>query len=319
MKLFFGPMSKNVIDCVIQYNEFGLIPSRRQVDFQGGYVNGFTQQSLRDYVGDNVLICRDHGGEYQGSSIDTGIQSFDNDCRQFDIIHIDPWKCHQEYELGLASTISHIKRCYKQNPNVKFEVGTEEAIRPFSSAEIECLLFDLKKQLTTSEFKAIEYVVVQGGVGLDLPNRRNTGQFKPQILKSMIDLCHGFGKKAKEHNGDYLDNDAYVERMKLGLDALNIAPEIAQIETKAIYDTMNIQLRRRFETYCIQSGAWTKWADDSILNSPEKVVITCGHYLFSDPEFIKTKNQLFGIDKYINECIIAYLDNLYAITKNNSV
>ena len=36
-------MSKNVVDLVIEFNgDFGFIPSRRQVDYQGGYVNNWT-------------------------------------------------------------------------------------------------------------------------------------------------------------------------------------------------------------------------------------------------------------------------------------
>ena len=39
MKYFIGPMSKNVVDAVIDFDgSFGFIPSRRQVDYNGGYV-----------------------------------------------------------------------------------------------------------------------------------------------------------------------------------------------------------------------------------------------------------------------------------------
>jgi len=43
-KFFIGPMSKNIVDCIIEYNRgngniFGLIPSRRQIDYNSGYVN----------------------------------------------------------------------------------------------------------------------------------------------------------------------------------------------------------------------------------------------------------------------------------------
>ena len=39
MKYFIGPMSKNVVDAVIEFNSpsIGFIPSRRQLDFIGGY------------------------------------------------------------------------------------------------------------------------------------------------------------------------------------------------------------------------------------------------------------------------------------------
>ena len=60
-KIYFGPMSKNVIDYVSRYDCFGFIPSRRQVDYNGGYVDGLTAETLRSLV-DNRVICRDHGG-----------------------------------------------------------------------------------------------------------------------------------------------------------------------------------------------------------------------------------------------------------------
>ena len=39
-KYFICPMSKNIVDSIIELNSelFGLIPTRRQIDFDGGYV-----------------------------------------------------------------------------------------------------------------------------------------------------------------------------------------------------------------------------------------------------------------------------------------
>ncbi len=39
-QIFIGPMSKNIVDCIIQFCEdkdtsIGLIPSRRQVEYDG--------------------------------------------------------------------------------------------------------------------------------------------------------------------------------------------------------------------------------------------------------------------------------------------
>ena len=44
VKFFIGPMSKNVVDCILQSSQthnIGLIPSRRQLDYCGGYVNNW--------------------------------------------------------------------------------------------------------------------------------------------------------------------------------------------------------------------------------------------------------------------------------------
>ena len=52
----------------------------------------------------------------------------------------------------------------------------------------------------------------------------------------MIEICREFGKKAKEHNGDYLSVDGHRIRSELGLDAINIASEFGQIETICYMD-----------------------------------------------------------------------------------
>ena len=52
-KYYIGPMSQNVVDCVIKHSQqhsIGLIPSRRQVDFSGGYVNGWNTETFSSYV-----------------------------------------------------------------------------------------------------------------------------------------------------------------------------------------------------------------------------------------------------------------------------
>ena len=50
-KFYIGPMSKNVVDAVLEFteetgNKIGFIPSRRQVEYNGGYVNKWTTDSF---------------------------------------------------------------------------------------------------------------------------------------------------------------------------------------------------------------------------------------------------------------------------------
>ena len=89
MKFYIGPVSKNTIDTVIQYsleynNEFVFIPSRRQIEYNGGYVNGFTTKDFTEYVkskNNKILIERDHGGPGQGKIDDDGFESLKEDCK----------------------------------------------------------------------------------------------------------------------------------------------------------------------------------------------------------------------------------------------
>ena len=51
IKFFIGPMSENVVDSVIQFSKdtnskVGLIPSRRQIDYSGGYVNNWKTEKF---------------------------------------------------------------------------------------------------------------------------------------------------------------------------------------------------------------------------------------------------------------------------------
>ena len=165
MKYFIGPMSKNVVDAVIEFDgNFGFIPSRRQVDYNGGYVNEWTTEEFSKYVGGRVIIERDHAGSGQGYIDDDGYESLKTDCENVDIIHIDPWKKYFGYYEGLKHCISNIEFCYYTNRNIKFEISTEEAIRKFTDIELNSLLSDLKFKLVPEIFDNIEYVVVQSGV-----------------------------------------------------------------------------------------------------------------------------------------------------------
>jgi hypothetical protein len=170
-KFFIGPMTKNVVDSVIDFsNEFnislGLIASRRQIEINGGYVNNWTTKEFCEYVREkskNVILVRDHCGPLQGQSEDDGIESFIEDCKYFDIIHLDVWKKYPELDRGIDKTIEFINLGLSINTELFFEIGTEESIRPFQSKEIDRLTSELRSKLETHKFERIKYLVVQSG------------------------------------------------------------------------------------------------------------------------------------------------------------
>jgi len=328
VNFFIGPMSKNVVDAVIEVNKdidlkIGFIPSRRQVEYDGGYVNNWITESFSKYVkskNNSIFIERDHGGPGQGYHNDDGIKSYRMDAKYFDIIHIDPWKKYHNYEDGLEETIKGINLCYSINPDCYYEIGTEEAIRYFSSEELERMVVDLKKFLSEDAFFKIKYVVVQSGVGLNLGEQENTGVFNPDRLQSMVDVCQKYNLLSKEHNGDYLSLQQMKDRFDLGLDAINIAPEFGQFETdiylEIIKDLENYFLEE-FYNICYRSKRWGKWVKDDFNPKQEKdkIIKISGHYVFSNSEFIKLKNEVadtLGIpssqlDERIKEKIKAHL------------
>ena len=329
-KYFIGPMSKNVVDAVIEANQnlkksIGFIPSRRQVEYNGGYVNNWTTKSFSNYVKSydpSILITRDHGGPGQGYSMDDGTDSYKEDANYFDIIHIDPWKKFPDYDAGLEQTIFGIKLCNATNPNCLFEVGTEEAIRVFSESDLSKLLGDLEKNLSKELFLKIKYGVVQSGVGLDLGNQINTGTFDPNRLRKMVEICDSYNILSKEHNGDYLSFDEMETRFEIGLNSINIAPEFGQLETDFFIEILKKTDDKLFEDFyniCFQSKRWEKWVDKSFNPEAEKekVIKISGHYVFSEPNFIILKKKIADcqnidvskLDLMVKEKIKNYLLN----------
>ena len=295
VKFYIGPMSKNVVDAVIEFteeteNEIGFIPSRRQVEYNGGYVNNWTTEQFSDYVNGRVPIERDHGGAGQGYVDDDGYKSFRYDCENFDIIHIDPWKAYPNFDDGLKETLATINYIHNMNPNTLFEVGTEEAIRKFTPDDLDKLLEELSH---FEFFDNIKYAVVQSGVGLDLGKRINTGNFDLDRLKDFIRVCKKWGKLSKEHNGDYLTNEDVKVRFEAGLDSLNIAPEFGQLETLCYLEHMGDDIEDYYKI-CYDSKRWEKWVGDDFIpeDNKEELIKICGHYVLSDKKFLEIKPDI---------------------------
>ena len=317
IKFFIGPMSKNIVDAILEYveetgNKIGLIPSRRQVEYNGGYVNNWTTEQFSKYVNKRTIIKRDHSGPGQGYEEDDGFNSLKEDCKWLDIIHIDPWKKYTSYEEGLKWTIDMINFCYKENPNVKFEVGTEQAIREFESEELNKLLEDLKKSLLPEVFNNIEYLVIQSGTSLK--GTYNTGEYSKGRLEDMVNIANKWNLISKEHNGDYIPAALIKEKMKLGLNSINIAPEFGLLETNTYLNKiLDESLLDKLWKICYDSKRWVKWVDESfdpLVNKRELIKI-CGHYILSTPEFIELKKVFGNIDTEIKSNVKSKLRELY--------
>ena len=276
-KLYIGPMSKNVINAASSF-DVGLIASRRQIDFNSGYVGINTKQFKE--TSSNV-ICRDHGGPNQGTLFDYGYDSLYDDCLYMNIIHIDPWKIAKSINHGIELTIKYINFCYNINPNIEFEIGTEESIYKYDAKEFKLLL-----ELVFANTEAnIKYAVIQSGTKLSEDN--NIGKYDSEQLKEMIKLCKQYSILSKEHNGDFLSDDLIKEKFNLGLDAINIAPEFGHIETQCYLDYFSIEDKEVFYNLCLKHKAkWEKWFN-KIPEDKNKIIKVAGHYVFNDLDFKK--------------------------------
>lgn len=308
-KYFICPMSKNIVDTILEINSdnIGLLPSRRQIDYNGGYVNKWNTESFYRYVKNkkHLYIERDHGGPNQGSERDDGYDSFKYDSKYFNILHIDPWKKTKTLKTGIKETIKYLKFIHSHNPAIKFEIGTEESIRKINEVELIEIIETIKDNVSDEIFNNIELIVIQSGVGLDLINRKNIGNFDLNRLKNMIEVGKLYGKKTKEHNGDYLNYDEFKLRFDHGLDSINIGPQIAQIETEIYLEHMSQKNIDEFYDLCLQSKKWEKWVNkDFDLKNKKNLIMVCGHYLFSNNEFLKIKNKISeDIDKKIHDTL----------------
>jgi hypothetical protein len=314
VKLFVGPVSKNVVDSVIEYCEenkvsIGLIPSRRQIDDNHGYVNGWTTKTFSEYVKnrtDRVILERDHGGPNQGDESDSGFKSFYEDVRYFDILHIDPFKRSNNIDEAIELTNLFTTNILDKFPNCKFEVATEESICPELKNPKQ-----LQRFLEGINLNSVIYVVIQSGTKLF--KTYNIGIYDRDNLKTLIGICKQFNLLTKEHNGDYLDEKVIQEKMSLGLDAINIAPEFGNIETKVILEQLNdIQFEKMF-TLCLESNRWKKWvqSDYNPYENKKELIEIAGHYIFSHPEFLELKNQLYNIDSKIKSTIKTKIHSLF--------
>ncbi len=320
-KIYIGPMSKNVVDAVIDVastsNPIGLIPSRRQVDFTRGYVNYWTTQDFSSYVkskNSNVILERDHGGPNQGTNFDYGFDSFYDDTKCLDIIHVDPWKTALSLEDGAAKTKEYILFCYKHNPNIYFEVGTEESIFKYEAEHLSYLLNYLYENLPEHIFTRIKYAVIQSGTSLK--GIVNTGNYSENRLQEMLKICSSFNIMSKEHNGDFLTEQLVSDKFKAGLDAINIAPEFGQMETNAYLESIHSynrdDLLTQFFHICFLSGKWKKWVPTNFdpFENREELIKICGHYVLSTPEFVKIKMFCPGVDADVQKRIKRKLNNL---------
>ena len=317
VKYFIGPMSKNIVDAIVEFctntgNTIGLIPSRRQVEWDGGYVNNWTTEEFSKYV-TTLPLQRDHGGPGQGNNDDDGYESLAYDAKHLQLIHIDPWKKYPEYVDGLEQTIKMIKFAYSINPQLIFEIGTEEAIRPFEAKELDQLVLDLWNALPKEICSNIKYLVIQSGTSLKGTNQ--TGHYNSQRLLDMITVAKKHNLISKEHNGDYIPVSIIKEKFNLGLDSINIAPEFGLIETQTyINEIGNSDLFDRYWQICYDSKKWVKWVNSEFnpYTNKKELVEICGHYVLSYPEFISDiKSKFPDIDKKIKINVTKKLNELY--------
>ena len=288
-KFFIGPMSQ-IVDCILSQDpqKFGLIPSRRQIDYNFGYVNNWNSESFSQYVrkaNPNFVICRDHGGASQGNSHDDGLESFAADCNFFDMIHIDPWNFTKNLDEAITLTCDYIRFCNSLNENTVFEIATEESIFYFDNEILKYFIDKVYNNLGDL-FNKITHIVIQSGTKLKENNQ--IGKYSSERLIDQLSIVKKFDKLSKEHNGDYMSVDLIIEKFNLGLDSINIAPEFGYLQTCAILENLDEEKIELFYNLCYKFGKWQKWVDADFVPEKNKqdLIKISGHYVYSHPEYL---------------------------------
>ena len=313
-------MSKNVIEVLLNKkfkNKFGIIASRRQIDFNRGYCCNWKTFQFFNYIrkhNSQILLCRDHGGINQGLNKDNGFKSFENDSNYFDFIHLDPFILYKDIKMASKITLNYINFLNKKNKNLFFEVGTEESIFKYEPEDLNYMLNYLKNNLCKKTFKQIRYAIIQTGTKLNLYKMKNELSFNKKRTLEFIKVVKNFGLLSKEHNGDYqIDNRKFKEKLSMGIDAINFAPEFGQIETLEYLEKCSKE-KKLFDKLFFQSyksKRWLKWVNSNSKPSKKEIILISCHYLLSNKDFIiQIKNKFPNIDQDIKKKINVKLEKL---------
>jgi hypothetical protein len=185
----------------------------------------------------------------------------------------------------------------------------------------------MKSFCSHNGFPDPSFVVIQ--TGTRVMEMKNVGSFDCPVrvadelpaeiqVPRMIDICNRSGIMMKEHNTDYLSDEALQWHPRLGIHAANIAPELGVTESKAFVSVLEhnsmSQLADDFLQLSVNSMKWKKWMLPASKASDRDKGFISGHYIFSTPEFLELKAK--AVAKLASKSIVLddYLQN--SIRKN---
>lgn len=339
-----------------------LIASRRQIDseeFGGGYVNNWTTEEFARYVIDHdkkgkILLARDHGGPWQNNNekeenlslrraMESAKASYRCDLEAgFQVLHIDP-SVDIHGKPGIDEVLERVFELYEfcwvqaqqLRQEVIFEIGTEEQSGSTNTQEeLDYTLNAVQQFCKKNHLPQPSFVVIQ--CGTRVMEMRNVGSFDTPVrvadelpaeiqLPKMIEICNHYGIFMKEHNTDYLSDEALQWHPRLGIHAANVAPEFGVTETRALISILEdsglSKLAENFLQLAYDSMKWDKWMLNNTSATDRDRSIIAGHYVFSKPVCAEIKAEAYralahkGIDleqylkQQVKQSILRYLRN----------
>ncbi|KKW39010.1 MAG: hypothetical protein UY85_C0017G0012 [Candidatus Peribacteria bacterium GW2011_GWB1_54_5] len=270
--LAVGPMSPEIVEAVFYYSNFYreplmLIASKNQVDYVGGYVNGWTTKEYMQFIDEmrqlypfsEIKICRDHCGPGFNGKYDLldVYKTIEEDIKMgFDLMHIDFCKHKGSNAEKLIEAKKAVLHCLKLKPNIELEIGTDE------NRGTNYSLPNIKEWEREIDFfqefcKPTYYVVQTGSLVMEIGQ---AGNFNKPFTTKVSKILKSKGLKLKEHNADYLTREELREREKL-IDAMNIAPQLGVVQTKTVLNRC-LMYGIRFDDFieeAYRGGKWQKW------------------------------------------------------------
>jgi hypothetical protein len=309
-----------------------LIASRRQIDcgeFGGGYVNNWTTDQFARYVIDKdkkgkIVLARDHGGPWQNTgeveqqlslrrAMESAKTSYKADLDAgFQILHIDPSiDIHGTPEVDeiLDRIFDLYEYCWSHaqtlGADVLFEVGTEEQSGSTNTQEeLDYTLNAIEQFCRRNRLPKPSFVVIQSGTRV--METRNVGSFDSPVrvadelpaeiqLPKMIEICNRYGIFMKEHNADYLSDEALQWHPRLGIHSANVAPEFGVTESRTLVGLLEthglVDLAERFLSLAYSSRRWETWMLADTWATDRDRSLIAGHYIFATEECVEIKRE----------------------------
>lgn len=332
-------MSRLCVEAVVQHADaigrpIPLIASRRQIEagcLGGGYVENWTTESFAAFVrslgGSQTVLCRDHGGPWQGAgeeelgrdvAMERAKTSIAEDLAQgFGLIHLDP--SIGEDERPLDETLEMLFELYeftlatasKLGCEVELEIGAEQQSGDVAGPEALIAFLKAVTRFCREQRRQHPlFCVVQTGtlvremrnVGLtegrlnEEIDQRYAVSKMGQNVRALADVAYINGVYVKEHNGDYLSDGSMATRRAWELGGVNVAPELGVTETRTLLSMCTeFGLKRERDEMiriAIETRKWRKWMRrDSTADEIDRAIIA-GHYAFAHPEFVEAREKL---------------------------
>ena len=323
-------MSRNGVDAAIRMayrhqRAVMLIASRSQIECEalgGGYVERWSTEAFTRYVRGRdraslIKICRDHGGPWQHPDesrskrsepevLARTLASLRIDIRSgMDLLHLDTSREGSgaaPFDRALKRLVALYGECQEyarsHGRKIAFEVGLErQSSEVENPEEFQSKLERILDALAAAYLQPPTFVVAQTGTLVVGTKNRGDIVRQPQAaakgVGKLAQVCRAFGVALKAHNVDYLPEEAVTSLLRNGTDAINIAPELGVIETRAFLDLLDeLDLpdqRDKFLRLAYESGAWEKWLDGDATDLERCVV--AGHYVFATEEFRDVKSR----------------------------